>query len=109
MYQAQLPPGLSCEAFFPPTLIIGGLADSNHVIADDVPLPLVAVVPFRTAKEVVTLVNNSRYGMAASVWTENASLALEVGNQLQVIPHLPKYKPSERMDKYGECFYISHS
>ena len=92
MYQAQLPPGLSSKAFFPPTLIIGGLAESNRVIADDVPLPLVAVVPFRTAKEVVALVNNSRYGMAASVWTENASLALEVANKLQVMPHLPKYK-----------------
>ena len=34
--------------------------------------------------------------MAASVWTENTSLALEVANQLQVIPHLPKYKPSEK-------------
>ena len=99
MYQAQLPPGLSSEAFFPPTLIIGGLADNNRVITDDVPLPLVAVVPFRTAKEAVTLVNNSRYGMVASVWTENTCLALEVANQLQVIPHLPKYKTSEKMGK----------
>lgn len=85
MHQAQLPSGLSSEIFFPPTLIIGGLADSNHTIDDDITVPLVAVVPFRTTKEAVTLANNSRYGMAASVWTENASLALEVAHQLQVI------------------------
>jgi acyl-CoA reductase-like NAD-dependent aldehyde dehydrogenase len=92
VYQAQLPSALPSEAFFPPTLIIGGFADSNHVIDDDLPLPLVAVVPFRTAREAVTLVNNSRYGMAASVWTENITLALEVANQLQVRPYLPNIR-----------------
>jgi aldehyde dehydrogenase (NAD+) len=45
---------------------------------------LVEVVPFRTAKEAIALVNNSRYGMAASVWTENATLAVEVAYELQV-------------------------
>jgi len=35
-------------------------------------------MPFRTAKEAVELGNNSRYGLAASVWTENIGLALEV-------------------------------
>lgn len=84
VYQAQIPPGLSPENFFLPTLVIGGLADSSRVIVDDGHIPLVAVVPFRTAKEAVTLVNNSRYGMATSVWTENASLAVEVAYQLQV-------------------------
>jgi len=35
-------------------------------------------MPFRTAKEAVELANNSRYGLAASVWTENIGLGLEV-------------------------------
>ena len=35
-------------------------------------------LPFRTAKEAVSLANNTRYGLAGSVWTENVSLALEV-------------------------------
>ena len=35
-------------------------------------------LPFRTAKEAVALANNTRYGLAGSVWTENVSLALEV-------------------------------
>jgi len=35
-------------------------------------------MPFRTAKEAVELGNNTRYGLAASVWTENINLALEV-------------------------------
>ncbi|XP_021913051.1 aldehyde dehydrogenase family 16 member A1-like isoform X2 [Zootermopsis nevadensis] len=84
VYEAQIPPGLSSETFFPPTLVIGGFADSNLTVDDDILLPLVEVVPFRTAKEAIALANNSRYGMAASVWTENTSLALEVAYHLQV-------------------------
>ncbi len=40
--------------------------------------PVVVILPFRTAKEAVALGNNSKYGLAASVWTENVSLGLEV-------------------------------
>ena len=35
-------------------------------------------LPFRTAKEAVALGNNTTYGLAASVFTENISLAMEV-------------------------------
>jgi len=41
-------------------------------------------MPFRTAKEAVELGNNTRYGLAASVWTENINLALEVATLLKV-------------------------
>ena len=40
--------------------------------------PVAVAMPFRTAKEAVELANNTRYGLAASVWTENVSLGLEV-------------------------------
>jgi len=38
---------------------------------------------FRTPAESVELANNSRYGLAASVWTENINLALDVAPQLK--------------------------
>ncbi len=40
--------------------------------------PVVVALPFRTAKEAITLGNNTIYGLGSSVWTENVSLALEV-------------------------------
>ena len=40
--------------------------------------PVLVVLPFRTAKEAITLANNSMYGLGGSVWTENVSLAMEV-------------------------------
>ena len=44
---------------------------------------MLVVLPFRTAKESVSLGNNTIYGLGASVWTENVSLALEVAISLK--------------------------
>lgn len=40
--------------------------------------PVLTVLTFRTPKEAIALANNTRYGLGASVWTENLNLALEV-------------------------------
>ena len=38
---------------------------------------------FRTPKEAFALANNTRYGLAASIWTENTNLALEAARQVK--------------------------
>jgi aldehyde dehydrogenase (NAD+) len=45
--------------------------------------PVVVLMTFRTPGEAVELANNTRYGLAASVWTENINLALDVAPQLK--------------------------
>ena len=42
-----------------------------------------ASTTFRTPDEAVELANNTRYGLAASVWTENINLALDIAPQLK--------------------------
>ena len=38
---------------------------------------------FRTPDEAVALANNTRYGLAASVWSESINLALDVAPKLK--------------------------
>ncbi|XP_075773623.1 aldehyde dehydrogenase family 16 member A1 isoform X2 [Pelodiscus sinensis] len=69
--------------FYPPTLITG-VSTSSRCVQEQVPGPVLVVLPFRTAKEAVTLGNHRPSGLAASVWTENLPLAMEVARSLQV-------------------------
>src|SRR4029077_8822528 len=45
--------------------------------------PVLVSMTFRTPAEAVELANNTRYGLAASVWTENINLALDVAPKLK--------------------------
>ncbi|XP_067674449.1 aldehyde dehydrogenase family 16 member A1-like [Haliotis asinina] len=77
VYQASAcVPARGC--FYPPTLITN-VQTVSRVVVEEVFGPVLVAMPFRTAKEAVALANNTRYGLGASVWTENISLAMEVG------------------------------
>jgi aldehyde dehydrogenase (NAD+) len=45
--------------------------------------PVVSLMSFRTPAEAVQLANDTRYGLAASVWTENVNLALDIAPQVK--------------------------
>jgi aldehyde dehydrogenase (NAD+) len=78
-------PSWSCPqegCFFPPTLFtdVGPAATIAQV---EIFGPVVVLMTFRTHAEAVELANNTRYGLAASVWTENINLALDVAPKLK--------------------------
>src|SRR5699024_7320780 len=45
--------------------------------------PVLVATTFRTPAEAVELANNSRYGLAASIWSENLDLALDIASQVK--------------------------
>ncbi len=67
--------------FYPPTLITG-LSPSAALMQDEIFGPVLVSTTFRTPSEAVQLANNTRYGLAATVWTENVNLALDVAPKL---------------------------
>ncbi|HEX7242319.1 MAG TPA: aldehyde dehydrogenase family protein, partial [Longimicrobiaceae bacterium] len=78
-------PSWSCPkegCFFPPTLFTD-VAPSSTVAQVEIFGPVVVLMTFRTPGEAVELANNTRYGLAASVWTENVNLALDVAPKLK--------------------------
>ena len=63
--------------FMPPTLCTGAPVSST-IVTEEIFGPVLVSLTFRTPAEAVTLANDTRYGLAASIWTEDLSLALEV-------------------------------
>ncbi|MBZ9963929.1 aldehyde dehydrogenase family protein [Mesorhizobium sp. BR1-1-2] len=65
-----------------PTLATG-VSPANILAQEEVFGPVLATMTFRNTEEAVELANNTRYGLAASVWSENVNLALHVAPQLK--------------------------
>ncbi len=68
--------------YYPPTLFTD-VDPASTVAQVEIFGPVMASTTFRTPDEAVLLANNTRYGLAASVWTENVNLALDVAPQLK--------------------------
>ena len=67
--------------FYPPTLITG-LSPSDRLMQEEIFGPVLVSTTFRTPAEAVQLANNTRYGLAATVWSENINLALDIAPKL---------------------------
>jgi aldehyde dehydrogenase (NAD+) len=68
--------------FYPPTLITG-LSAASTLMQEEIFGPVLVSMTFRTPEEAVALANNTRYGLAATLWTENVNLALDVAPKLK--------------------------
>lgn len=79
-YQTQTKlPAEGC--YYPPTLITG-LGTASPLMQEEIFGPVLVSMTFRTPAEAVEIANNSRYGLAATVWSENINLALDIAPKL---------------------------
>jgi aldehyde dehydrogenase (NAD+) len=69
-------------SWFLPTLITGA-STSAAVAQAEIFGPVLVAMSFRTPAEAVQLANNTVYGLAACVWSESISLALDVAPQIK--------------------------
>ncbi|HEV2458681.1 MAG TPA: aldehyde dehydrogenase family protein, partial [Ktedonobacterales bacterium] len=68
--------------FFPPTLFTG-VSPAATIAQVEIFGPVLVAMTFRTPAEAVALANNTAYGLAASVWSENINLALDVARGIR--------------------------
>src|SRR5436189_1929565 len=68
--------------FYPPTLFTN-VAPAATIAQVEAIGPVLVAMMFRTPAEAVELANNTPYGLAASVWTENINLALDVAPKIK--------------------------
>lgn len=67
--------------FYPPTLFTD-VAPAATIVQEEIFGPVLVAMTFRTPGEAAALANNTRYGLAASVWSENINLALDIAPKL---------------------------
>jgi aldehyde dehydrogenase (NAD+) len=68
--------------FFPPTLFTE-VEPASTIAQVEIFGPVLAAMTFRTPDEAIALANNTPYGLAASIWSENINLCLEIASKLK--------------------------
>ena len=69
-------------SFFPPTLLTD-VHPAATVVQEEIFGPVLVAMTFRTPAEAAELANNTVYGLAASVWSENINVALDLASQVK--------------------------
>jgi len=68
--------------FYPPS-IFTNVSPSSFIAQVEIFGPVLSVLNFRTPSEAVSIANNTPYGLAASIWSENINLALDVAPKIK--------------------------
>lgn len=68
--------------FYKPTLITD-LDPAASTVQEEIFGPVLVSLTFRSPEEAIALANNTRYGLAASVWSDNINLALDVASKIK--------------------------
>jgi acyl-CoA reductase-like NAD-dependent aldehyde dehydrogenase len=87
---------LSRGYYLRPAIVVGA-KDTDEIVQEEVFGPVTAVLPFETEEEAIARANDTRYGLAAAVWTTNLARAHRVASRLRagsvwvnsygVVPH----------------------
>jgi aldehyde dehydrogenase (NAD+) len=75
----QLP---ASGCFLKPALVTN-VSPANTLVSEEIFGPVLVAMSFRTPEEAVALANNTKYGLAATLWSENINLALDIAPKLK--------------------------
>jgi acyl-CoA reductase-like NAD-dependent aldehyde dehydrogenase len=78
---ALFPAALEGGPYFAPQALV----DVDHsmlVMTEETFAPVVGIMPVKDDDEAIRLMNDSRYGLTASIWTSDVDAALRIGDQI---------------------------
>ena len=72
------------NGFYVQPTIYTGLQESARCVKEEIFGPVCHVAPFDTEEEAVSMANDTKYGLAASIWTTNLKRGHRVAQQMNV-------------------------
>jgi aldehyde dehydrogenase (NAD+) len=68
--------------YFAPSLFLD-VGTASTVMTEEIFGPVISAITFRTPDEAASLANHTRYGLAASIWSENINVALDAAARVK--------------------------
>jgi aldehyde dehydrogenase (NAD+) len=72
---------LAHGCYYPPT-ILTDVTNADTICQEEVFGPVAAIIPFDDEADVITQANDTVYGLACGIWTENYRRALRIGDAI---------------------------
>ncbi|XP_068197990.1 2-aminomuconic semialdehyde dehydrogenase isoform X1 [Antennarius striatus] len=76
-------PECNANGYFMPATVISGISDGSRVMQEEIFGPVTCIGPFDTEDEVITKANGVRYGLGATVWSQDTGKVHRVAKRLQ--------------------------
>ena len=70
------------DALFVPPTVFAGVTNSMRIAREEVFGPVLSVIEFSDEADAVAIANDTEFGLAAGLWTENVNRALRVSSRL---------------------------
>ncbi len=70
------------DGYFVAPAIFGNCTNDMQFMREEIFGPVVGLIPFKTVEEAVNITNDTRYGLCASIWTQDLRTGLTISRQL---------------------------
>jgi acyl-CoA reductase-like NAD-dependent aldehyde dehydrogenase len=77
-------PALTGEGYFVSPTMVTGLAETSRLVSEEQFGPVFPVMKFSDVEDAIQRANNTRFGLAGSVWSKDVARATKIAGRLEV-------------------------